>query len=94
MVEQCVGWLVIAMGLIAAAVGIAVAIHRLQTASRVYHRTAILYDAMPEGWTSWFLKGFSTLSVGSHWVLASLLLIGWMTAGACLVGLGLRLFWR
>ena len=94
MTERLVSWLVIVTGLISTGVGLAVATGRLKHARRAYHRTQTLYDAMPEGWTSWFLQGFSGLTMGTHWLRATLAFIGWSLAGLGLIGLGVRLVWR
>ncbi len=94
MVERMMSGLVIIMGLIATGVGITTAMSRLRVASRAYRRTATLYASMPEGWTSWFLGGFSSLTVGSHWLWATVALTGWTVAGAFLIGLGLQLLCR
>ena len=85
--------LVITMGVLASCVGLASAVARLQDASRAHRRIETLYDAMPEGWSSWFLGGFSGLSLGSRWLRAAAALIGWTLAGLSLIGLGLRLVW-
>ncbi len=94
MMERFMSGLVIAMGLIATGVGIATAMHRLRVAGRVHRKFATLYATTPEGWASWFLGGFSSLTVGSHWFWATAALTGWSVAGLCLIGLGLQLFWR
>ena len=86
--------LVIAMGLLSAGVGMVAAMHRLQSGARAYRRLTALYAVMPEGWTSWFVGGFSTLTVGTYWLWATAILVGWSVAGFFLIGLGLRLFWR
>ena len=92
--EQFVGTLVIAMGVISAWVGIAVATSHVRTADRAYRRTETLSTIMPEGWGSWFVGGFAHVTVGAHRVWATVALIGWTVAGLFLVGLGLQVFWR
>ena len=92
--EHLLSGLVIATGLLASCVGLASAASRLRDASRAYRRTEALYDAIPEGWSSWFLGGFSGLTLGSRWLWAAAVLIGWTIAGLSLIGLGLRLVWR
>ena len=94
MAERFMSGLVIVMGLISAGVGIATARHRFRVAGRAYRKIASLYAATPEGWASWFLGGFSNLTVGTHWLLATAALTMWLIAGVVLVGLGLQLFWR
>ena len=94
MTERIVSGLVIATGLISAGVGVAAATSRVKDAGRASRRTASLYQTMPEGWASWFVGGFSALTIGTHWLWAAVALTGWTIAGACLIGLGLRLFWR
>jgi hypothetical protein len=88
------GGLLIVTGLVAAGVGIAVASHRLRMARRSYHRTALLSAASPEGWGSWFLGGFSGVTMGIRWLYAVASWLAWTLAGVCLIGLGLRLFGR
>ena len=94
MIGQLVSGLVVVTGLTALGVGVAAAASRLRGADRAYRKTEMLYAGMPEGWTSWFLGGFSTLTAGTHWLRAMAALVGWMAAGALLIGLGLALFWR
>lgn len=91
MVERVVSGLVIVTGLVAGAVGITAAAGRLRTAARAHRRIETLSEAMPEGWSSWFLGGFSAVTMGTHWVRALVILAGWTMAGLCLIGLGLRL---
>ena len=86
--------LVIVMGLLSAGVGMVSAAHRLRRADRAHRRITTLAAVMPEGWASWFVGGFSSLSVGTYWLWATAALLGWSTAGLLLIGLGLRLFWR
>ena len=92
--ERVVGALVIAMGVISAWVGIIAAMSHLRTADRAYRRTETLSTVMPEGWGAWFVGGFAHVTVGAHWVWATVALIGWTIAGLLLVGLGLQVFWR
>jgi hypothetical protein len=91
MIDGMMGILVIATGVVSAGVGIAIALQRLRVARRAYRRTATLYAAMPEGWSSWFVGGFSSLTVGSHGLVALAAFLGWSMAGLGLIGLGLRL---
>ena len=93
-IERVVSALVIATGLISTGVGVAVATSRLREARRAYRRTEFVYRAMPEGWTSWFVEGFSTMAMGTHWFWASVALVTWTLAGLGLIGLGLRLLSR
>ena len=94
MTAQSVSWLVMATGIVTAAVGITGAAAHLRAADRAYRRTGAIYEAMPEGWGSWFLGGFSGLMLGAHWLRAAIVLASWTMAGLCLMGLGLRLIWR
>jgi len=94
MTEQLISVLVVVTGLIAAAAGTALAVSRLRTAGRAYRKTETLYAAMPEGWSSWFLGGFSGLTMGAHGVWAAAIFVGWTLAATLLVTLGLRLLWR
>lgn len=94
MSEHLVSGLVIVTGVLATAVGVAASVNRLRTAGRAYRRIETLYGSMSEGWTAWFLEGFSGVSLGTHWVWAMLVLVGWSLAGIGLISLGLRLLWR
>ena len=94
MTERVMSGFVIATGLVSSGVGILTAMHRVRLAVRAYRKTETLYAAMPEGWTSWFLGGFSGLTAGTHWLRAIAALAGWMMVGALLIGLGVALFWR
>jgi len=89
-----VSGLVIAAGLISAGVGIAAAASRLRTARRAYRRTEALSTAMSEGWSAWFVGGFSGMTMGTQWLSAVTAWFIWTLAGACLIGLGIRLFSR
>ena len=91
MIERVMSGLVIVTGLTATSVGVLAATHRLRAASRAYRKTETLYAAMPDGWGSWFLGGFSSLTVWTHWLLAAIALTGWVLAGVFLMSLGLRL---
>ena len=86
--------LLVVMGLMAASVGVATAMHRLRVARRAYRKTETLYASLPEGWTSWFLGGFSGFTLGAHRLRAAITLTGWFIGGLWLIGLGLRVFWR
>ena len=92
--NQLVSGLVVVTGLAALGVGVAAAASRLRDAGRAYRKTETLYAAMPDGWTSWFVGGFSGLSVGTQWLWAAVSLVSWVGAGLCLIGLGVRLLWR
>ena len=92
--ERVVSTLVIVIGVMATWTGLALASGRLRAAGRASRKTELLSGAMPEGWASWFLGGFSSLTVGIYWLWAMVVLIVWTMAGCLLVGLGLRLFWR
>ena len=94
MIEHLISALVIAMGVLATAVGVIASANRLRIAGRAHRRIETLYDSMSESWTAWFLGGFSGVSLGTHWVWAILVLIGWSLAGLGLISLGLRLIWR
>ena len=91
MTVQLMSALVVASGVLSSCVGIATAMHRLRIADRIQRRTATIYDTMPDGWNSWFLSGFSSLTVGTHWLWAGIGFAGWVIAGSCLIWLGLRL---
>ena len=92
--ERVVSGLAIMMGVISACIGTMWAATRLRAAGRAYRKTETLYAAMPDGWSSWFLGGFSGLTVGAGWFRAAAAWVVWMVAGLGLIALGLRLFWR
>ena len=92
--ERFIGTLVIVMGVVSAWVGIAASASCLRTAGRASRQTEMLYAAMPEGWASWFLGGFSGLTAGIQRLWAIAAFGGWTLAGLCLVSLGLRLIWQ
>ena len=94
MLERLASGLVIVTGLIVTGVGIVAAIHHLRKAGRIYRRTETLYDGMPEGWSAWFVEGFSVFTIGSRWLWAIVVLIGSAVAGLYFVGIGCRLFLR
>jgi hypothetical protein len=92
--EWVVSGLAIMIGVISAWIGTMWAADRLRAAGRAYRKTETLYAAMPDGWSSWFLGGFSGLAVGAGWFRAAAGWTVWMLAGIGLIALGLRLFWR
>ena len=94
MAELFVSGLVIVTGLTAAGVGVAAAASRLRVARRAYRRTVTLYTASPGGWGSWFVGGFSAVTMGTQWLSALVAWFIWTLAGVGLIGLGLRLFSR
>lgn len=91
MTEHVMGGLVIATGLMVASVGMLVALNQLRVATRVYHKTQTLHAALPEGWGSWFLGGFSGVAVGTHGLWAAVAFAGGTLIGVALIGLGLLL---
>ena len=78
-------------GLVALGVGFVVASGQLRTARRVYNRTLARFGTILDGWASWFLVGFSTVTMGIHGVSAVAAWLVWTAAGTCLIGLGIRL---
>ena len=94
MLERLASGLVIAAGVISVGVGLVSAAQQLHVAGRIYRKTETLYDAVADGWASWFVEGFSVFAVGRHWVRASLLFVGWSVAGICFIGLGIQLLAR
>lgn len=92
--EHVVSGLAIMIGMISAWIGTMWAANRVRAAGRAYRKTETLYATMPDGWSSWFLGGFSGLAVGAGWFRAAGAWIVWMAAGLGLIALGLRLFWR
>ncbi len=94
MTQRLISTLVVMMGVLSASGGLVLAARRLRAAGRAYRKIGTLYEAMPEGWSSWFLGGFSGLTLGTHWLWAMAALAMWVTAGVCFIGLGIGLFWR
>ena len=94
MAQWMMSGLVIATGLISTGVGVISARHRLRAAGRTLRKTETLSATLPDGWATWFLEGFSSLTVGAQWLWATLTLLGWTLAGAILIGLGLTLWCR
>ena len=94
MTELVTSGLVIAAGVLSAGVGYLVAAGRLRTARRVYRKTEALNATLPESWGSWFLGGFSGVTMGTQWLSAAAVWLVWTLAGVGLIGLGLRLFDR
>ena len=91
MTQWVMGGVLIIMGLVAAGVGMVLARYGLRAAHRHYHRTASLSAATLEGWDSWFLGGFSGMTMGIRWLYAVVSWLLWTLAGVGLVGLGFRL---
>ena len=91
MAELFIGGLTIATGLIAAGIGLTMAMNRLQIARRAYRRTTALHASAPESWNAWYLGGFTQLSMGTRWLSAGAVWLAWTAAGVVLIGLGLRL---
>ena len=88
--QLVMGGLMIATGLVALAVGCVMAGHALRDARRAYLRTASLSTATLESWSSWFLDGFSGVTMGIRWLFAIGLWLGWTVIGICLIGVGIR----
>ena len=94
MTQLIMAALTVATGLMAAWVGVVAAKQGVRTAHRAYHRTAALSTAASEGWSTWFLGGFSSVSMGIRWLFAVTAWMAWTLAGAGLIGLGIRFFGR
>jgi hypothetical protein len=92
MLAIVVSGLLIATGVLAVGIGVTVASHRVRSARRAHHLTAVLCAGHPDAWRAWFLDGFSGLTLGTRWLSAAGALGAWGMAGACLIGLGLRVF--
>ncbi len=86
--------IVIILGVMVLGVGALAAAGRLHDATRAHRKTAALSNTMPEGWSSWFLDGFSGVSIGLRYLRVTLLLVSWAAAGLCLIALGLSLWGR
>ena len=94
MTERIIFGLIILIGIIAAWVGVLLANSRIRSANRAYQKTALLYATMPDGWSSWFMNGFSGVAIGTHLLRATLVFTAWAIAGLFLVVLGIQLFYR
>lgn len=94
MTQRLISTLLMMTGALSASVGLLIAVSRLRAAGRAYRKIGTLYEVMPNGWSSWFLGGFSELTMGSHWLWAMVTLAAWVIAGLWFIGLGLRLLWR
>jgi hypothetical protein len=89
--ERVISLLVMATGALATGIGVVSARRRLQFARRAHQKTAHLYAAMPDGWTSWFLQGFAGLTIGTRGLFAAAAWMVWTLAGLCFIGLGFSL---
>ena len=92
MTQRWISLLVVMTGVIAASVGVLIAANRLRAAGRAYRKIGAFYDTMSEGWSSWFLGGFSGLTVGTHWLWAIATLAVSMGVGLWFIISGLQLF--
>ncbi len=91
MAQWLMGGLITMMGVVAMGLGALVARHSLAAARRVHQRTASLATATVDGWDAWFLGGFSGLALGIRWWYAVSIGMVLALAGACLIGVGVRL---
>ncbi len=89
--HEMIGGMTIVMGLIAACVGMVVANHSIRSARRAYRRTTLHSAATLGGWGSWFLSGFSGVTMGVQWLYAVGMWLIWTAAGFGLIWLGIRL---
>ena len=64
------GGLTIVIGLLSVGVGLLLANQSLHAARRTYRRTAFHSAASLEHWGSWFLGGFSGMTMGIRWLYA------------------------
>ena len=94
MAHAVMGALSIAAGIVAAWVGLVATRQALRTARRAYRKTAGLCAAAPEGWSGWFLDGFSGVTMGLRWLYAMVAWLTWTLAGLGFIGVGLRLVSR
>ena len=89
--DQVIGGFVCAAGLLAAGIGVLMGQDRWHSARRAHQKVAALYETMPEGWSCWFVGGFSGLTAATRFLWAFAAWAGWTLAGVGLAGLGLRL---
>lgn len=92
MTERWISALIILTGVIAASVGLLITVSRLRAAGRAYRKIGTFYDTMSDGWSFWFLGGFSGLTMGTHWLWAMATLTVSMSVGIWFIACGLRLF--
>ena len=89
--EQVLSVLMMTTGVLAASVGVAAARSRVRAAQRAYEKTSTVYAAMPEGWSSWFLGGFSSLTMATRALRAAGAWLAWTVLGVGLIGCGIWL---
>jgi len=92
MTQAVMGMLMIAIGLLSAGVGALFARSRWQAARRSFRRTSSLSATTAEGWDSWFLGGFSEVTMGIRRLSTVLAWLVLTLAGTWFVGAGIRLF--
>ena len=71
--------------------GAALAKDRLQAVHRTYQRTATLSASSGQGWSEWFVGGFSGIAMGFRWLSIIAASLAWTLAGVGLIGLGVQL---
>jgi hypothetical protein len=92
MMQAVMGALMVAIGCLSAGVGVVLARNRWRAAHRSFHRTASLSAATAEGWDSWFLGGFSEVTMGIRRLSTVLAWLVLTLAGAWFVGAGIKFF--
>lgn len=85
------GTLMIVIGFLSAGVGVLFARSRWQAARRSFHRISSLSATTAEGWDSWFLGGFSEVTMGLRRLSTVLAWLVLTLAGAWFVGAGVKL---
>ena len=85
------GTLIILSGLVIAGLGLVMALRSLRWAYRTHMRTARRSSGAVDGWESWFLGGFSTLSTGLRGLGAVTMCSAFSVTGIGLIGFGIRL---
>jgi len=85
-----VGGVLVAMGCLSAGVGWIIAGRTLRLAHRTHGRTASRAATVLDGWDTWFLGGFSNLTMGLRSLYAMAVWAAWTVAGLALIGLGLQ----
>ncbi|MCI0457044.1 MAG: hypothetical protein L0Z62_08700 [Gemmataceae bacterium] len=81
----------ILVGAAAVGAGMLVAMRSVRFARRAYRRTSSLSAVASEGWGTWFLGGFSDVTMGIRWLSALASLVAWTLVGVGLIGVGVRL---
>ena len=70
MIDAVMGGLIFVMGVMTAWLGLTAVHHDLKTAEQAFQRIGRPAVTTFEAWDSWFLTGFSAVTVGLRWLFA------------------------